>query len=140
LRKPRKALAGVLALGSVAAFTLPAVLASATAASAAVTTATPIQHVVVIFQENVSFEHYFATYPTATNTDGTSFTPKAGTPAVNGLSGALLTANPNGTNPARYANSATAATPRSLLTCDEDHNYTDEQTAFDGGAMDKFVA
>ena len=24
---------------------------------------TPIKHVVVIFQENVSFDHYFATYP-----------------------------------------------------------------------------
>ena len=28
-------------------------------------TATPITHVVVIFQENVSFDHYFATYPKA---------------------------------------------------------------------------
>ncbi len=25
--------------------------------------ATPIQHLVVIFQENVSFDHYFGTYP-----------------------------------------------------------------------------
>ena len=32
-----------------------------------VRTATPIQHVVVIFQENISFDHYFATYPIATN-------------------------------------------------------------------------
>ncbi|HTR23572.1 MAG TPA: alkaline phosphatase family protein [Terriglobales bacterium] len=30
-------------------------------------TATPIQHLVVILQENVSFDHYFATYPNATN-------------------------------------------------------------------------
>ena len=30
---------------------------------------TPIQHVVVIFQENVSFDHYFATYPVAANND-----------------------------------------------------------------------
>src|SRR5258708_154081 len=29
-------------------------------------TATPIKHVVVIFQENVSFDHYFGTYPHAT--------------------------------------------------------------------------
>ena len=35
-------------------------------------TATPIKHVVVIFQENVSFDHYFGTYPNATNTDGRS--------------------------------------------------------------------
>src|SRR5262249_8854417 len=25
------------------------------------------------------------------------------------------------------------------LTCDQDHNYSDEQQAFDGGAMDQFV-
>jgi phospholipase C len=37
-----------------------------------------IEHVVVIFQENVSFDHYFATYPNATNVDGTAFSPKAG--------------------------------------------------------------
>jgi phospholipase C len=33
-------------------------------------TATPIEHIVVIFQENVSFDHYFATYPTALNPSG----------------------------------------------------------------------
>jgi phospholipase C len=26
-------------------------------------TATPIKHLVIIFQENISFDHYFATYP-----------------------------------------------------------------------------
>ena len=35
-----------------------------------VRTATPIQHVVVIFQENVSFDHYFGTYPKAQNRPG----------------------------------------------------------------------
>ena len=30
-------------------------------------TNTPIKHVVVIFQENVSFDHYFATFPFAAN-------------------------------------------------------------------------
>lgn len=29
-----------------------------------------IKHVVIIFQENASFDHYFATYPDAKNTDG----------------------------------------------------------------------
>jgi hypothetical protein len=33
-------------------------------------TATPIKHVVAIFQENVSFDHYFATYPNAANPSG----------------------------------------------------------------------
>ena len=31
---------------------------------------TPIQHLVVIFQENVSFDHYFGTYPNAANPPG----------------------------------------------------------------------
>src|SRR4051812_5160004 len=44
------------------------------------TTTTPIKHVVVIFQENVSFDHYFATYPMATNPRGeVKFKAKAGT-------------------------------------------------------------
>src|ERR1700689_837420 len=56
-------------------------------------TATPIQHVVVIFQENVSFDHYFASYPNAAG-----FVAQPGTPTVNGLTGALLTNNPNAGN------------------------------------------
>ena len=30
-------------------------------------TTTPIKHMVIIFQENESFDHYFGTYPNATN-------------------------------------------------------------------------
>ena len=30
-------------------------------------TATPVKHLVVIFQENVSYDHYFGTYPHALN-------------------------------------------------------------------------
>ncbi|HML10284.1 MAG TPA: phospholipase, partial [Stellaceae bacterium] len=41
----------------------PASPSSDAAESAA--TVTPIKHLVVIFQENVSFDHYFATYPNA---------------------------------------------------------------------------
>ena len=33
-------------------------------------TATPIKHLVVIFQENVSFDHYFGSYPLAANGKG----------------------------------------------------------------------
>ena len=33
-------------------------------------TATPIKHLVVIFNENRSFDHFFATYPNATNPSG----------------------------------------------------------------------
>ena len=95
-------------------------------------TATPIKHLVVIFQENVSFDHYFATYPHAANTDGTPFHAAPGTPTVNGLSGALRTSNPNEMNPARL-------TPAQALTCDQDHDYRNEQLAADHGAMDRFI-
>src|SRR5215831_9230647 len=59
-------------------------------------TATPIEHLVVIFQENVSFDHYFGTYPNAQNPLGApKFKAAADTPTVNGLSNALLNSNPN---------------------------------------------
>lgn len=101
---------------------------------AAAKTTTPITHVVIIFQENVSFDHYFGTYPKATNPAGEpQFTAAANTPSVDGLTGDLLTNNPNGANPARLSRSQ-------ALTCDQDHAYTDEQKAFDNGKMDKFIA
>ncbi len=104
-------------------------------------TSSPIKHVVVLFDENESFDHYFGTYPYAANTDGTTFKAKPGTPKVNGLynkitssgpTGPLLTANANQYNPKRLTHSQ-------ALTCDQNHAYTPEQQAFDGGKMDKFV-
>ncbi|MBV9315036.1 MAG: alkaline phosphatase family protein [Pseudonocardia sp.] len=95
-------------------------------------TTTPIKHVVVIFDENISFDHYFGTYPKAANTDGTPFTAAPGTPAVNGLTPALIEHNPNLYGPTRL-------TPQQALTCDQSHNYDKEQRAYDNGALDKFV-
>jgi phospholipase C len=44
-------------------------------------TAYPIEHLVIIFQENISFDHYFATYPVAANPAGEPvFVAKPGTP------------------------------------------------------------
>lgn len=96
-------------------------------------TLTPIQHLVVIFQENSSFDHYFGTYPFALNPAGEpSFKASSGTPTVDGLSGGLLTSNPNLVDPFRLDRSQ-------AVTCDMDHDYTAEQKAYDGGLMDKFV-
>jgi phospholipase C len=95
-------------------------------------TATPIKHVVVLFDENISFDHYFGTYPNAANTDGTKFTAAKNTPQVNGLTPALLNNNPNSFNPQRL-------TPSQALTCDQNHGYSAEQKAYDGGKMDAFV-
>ncbi len=57
---------------------------------------TPIKHLVVIFPENISFDHYFGTYPDAQNPAGEpKFVAAPNTPAVNGLNETLLTRNPN---------------------------------------------
>jgi len=112
--------------------------ANASAAESAVShsaaTRTPIKHLVVIFDENVSFDHYFGTYPHATNPQGEPrFTAKPGTPRINGLvSAGLLHRNPNTSQPQRLDRSQ-------AVTCDQDHGYTAEQKAADSGLMDKFV-
>ena len=105
-------------------------------------TATPIHHLVVIFQENVSFDHYFGTYPNARNPRGEPrFTAAPGTPSVNGYTDALLKQNPNYLN--STVNGSGASNPFRLdhsqaATADQDHNYGPEQEAFHGGLMDSF--
>jgi phospholipase C len=105
-------------------------------------TATPIKHVVVIFGENISFDHYFGTYPYATNPKGEpKFVAASNTPAVNGFTAALLYSNPNFLNTA--GNGAGAMNPFRLdrseaATADQDHSYTPEQEAFHAGLMDSF--
>jgi phospholipase C len=137
---------------------LVAATATSSAASRAQRTAapaTPIRHLVVILQENVSFDHYFGTYPEAANTDGQRFVAAPGTPAVDGLTAAespsipaglrhpddLTASNPNSSLPQRLDSSVMgpAGNGNGELTCDQDHNDSDEQQAFDGGAMDQFV-
>ena len=106
-------------------------------------TKTPIKHLVVIFQENVSFDHYFATYPTATNPDGEpKFTAAANTPTdIDTLAAAgILTGNPNKANP---ANGSDAVDPFRLDrtqagTADQNHGYTAEQAAYNDFKMDLF--
>jgi len=104
-------------------------------------TVTPIKHLVVIFSENISFDHYFATYPVAQNPPGEpAFTAATGTPAVNGLSGDLLTKNGNAST---ALNGPIASAPFRIdrsqaATADQSHFYTAEQMAFDRGAADLF--
>ncbi len=105
-------------------------------------TATPIKHLVVIFQENVSFDHYFGTYPNALNPPHEPvFRPASDTPSVNGFTDGLLFSNPNFLN--KSVNGAGAANPFRLdrseaATADQDHDYTAEQQAFNAGLMDSF--
>ncbi len=110
---------------------------SATAATPAATeqappTATPIKYVVVIFDENISFDHYFGTYPNAANPPGEPpFYPRPNTPSVNGFNRTILQNNPNHVAPFRLDRSQN-------MTCDNLNYYTQEQKAYHGGLMDMF--
>ena len=76
-------------------------------------TASPIEHLVVIVQENVSYDHYFATYPT-------------GDPSL------IAPDNPNAAQPFRLG-------PEQARTCDQFHSYETQLAAVNGGRMDRFV-
>jgi phospholipase C len=160
--RPYIATAAVVALGAGAAVAATATSATAQSGfkgfhtpatvSASVyradKTATPIKHVVVIFDENVSFDHYFGTYPYAANTDGTPFTAKPGTKQVNGLYstitskngpiGPLLTDNQNADSAGNKYNPQ-RLTHSQALTSDQNHGAKAEEAAVDGGKMDLFV-
>jgi acid phosphatase/phospholipase C len=113
-------------------------------------TETPIKHLVVIFNENRSFDHYFGTYPKAGNPSGSiPFVPLPHTPKVNNLEqDSLLTNNPN-LNPANNSVDSmghpviNASNPFRLdrtqaNTRSQNHSYTPEQQAVDNGKDDLF--
>jgi phospholipase C len=105
-------------------------------ATATTTTTTPIKHIIVIFQENNSFDHYFGTYPNATNPPGEpAFTAALGTPTVNNLlipKYLLSPNNPNLSQPHRIDRS-------NPVTCNPIHDYIDEQKSYNGGKLNLFV-
>ena len=137
------------ALLAVALLSLVSLAGAAVAAGAAdYQTTTPIKHVIVIFQENNSFDHYFGTYPYATNPPGEPpFHAFDGTPAVNGITGPLLTNNPNvvshdaNNDPVEPHLFNPYRLDRSMaVTCDNDNAYDAEQEAYDRGLADQFQA
>jgi phospholipase C len=115
------------------ALALAVMLGTSAAMAAEPSARTPIKHVVVIFQENHSFDAYFATYPVALNPPGQpAFHARPGTPSVNGLTPTLIERNTNSSKPFRIDRLQS-------YTCDQDHEYTAEQKARNGGLMDQFV-
>jgi phospholipase C len=123
-------------------------------------TTTPIKHLVVIFQENESFDHYFGTYPHAQNNPGEpAFHALPDTPtSINTLETPLdvnnkfkplknvdlLNRNPNSlvgtgqTINGAFASNPFRLSPAQALTPDQNHADTAEQEAYDNGAMDAF--
>jgi len=143
----------------------PQASAPAVSQQDALQTATPIKHLVVIYGENVSFDHYFATYPNAKNLAGEpAFTPAANTQTdINTLAaaGLLGSTNPNAqaaspnlasatingqtTTPPTLGGALTASTAQPFRldrsqanTKSQNHNYTPEQLGDDNLKMDAF--
>jgi phospholipase C len=130
----RGRLTAAVRLACAAALAAPVGAFAANNVSDRAETTTPIKHVIVIFNENISFDHYFGTYPYATNPKGEpAFHAKDDTPRANNLiGGGLLDQNPNSTQPFRMD------TGLASVTCDQNHSYGPEQAATDHGLMDKF--
>src|ERR1700735_5416820 len=119
-------------------------------------TKTPIKHLIVVFNENRSFDHYFGTYPNALNVEGEPrFEPAKNTPTqINNLlsSPALLDNNPNANPNVVPSNGATVTEPTNGTnatnpfridrtqadTAGQNHSYTPEQLAYDNGKNDLF--
>jgi phospholipase C len=106
-------------------------------------TKTPIKHLVVIFNENISFDHYFGTYPSQLDVEGEPVVKIAKNTQtdINTLlsNPSLLTNNPN----LNAANAPGNVNPfrldRSQFdTADQGHGYTAEQSAYDNGNVDLF--
>ena len=123
-----------IAMATLSAMLAQSLLAATPAASPqAAPTSTPVKYVVVIFDENVSFDHYFGSYPDAANAAGEPpFYPRPNTPPVNGLNRTMLQNNPNGIAPFRLDRSQN-------VTCDNDNAYTAEQMAYHCGLMNMFA-
>jgi phospholipase C len=119
-------------------------------------TKTPIKHLVVVFNENRSFDHYFGVYPNALNPEGEPiFEPSRNTPRdVNNLlsNPSLLADNPNSNPNVVPSNGQTVTEPTNGTnasnpfridrtqadTAGQNHAYTPEQNAYDNGKNDLF--
>ena len=96
-------------------------------------TTTPIKPLIVIFDENNSFDHYLWIYPVATNPPREpAFFARPDTPTVNGPTTPLIAGNPNPVAPFRLDRSH-------AVTCDNDNHDQHEQLASLGGLLDRFA-
>ena len=99
------------------------------------TITTPIKHLLVIYLENIAFDHYFATYPNAENLpDEPHFSALPNTPSINGLTIGLLNNNTNLINPFRLDREDS----KIVAICDNNHELSAIQKAYNGGLLNKF--
>jgi phospholipase C len=114
------AVAGVTISGCGGSSSGPQFVANSTGDPNTSSSPSPIQHVVIVVQENRTFNDFFATYPGA---DGTR-TGK-------------VAANPNCSPPIKKGTIALAKMPL-VLPSDLNHRYSGYHTAYDAGRMDGF--
>ncbi len=110
-----------LAIGSISVLAVSAIPAGAGGAN----TATPIKHTIILYQENISFDHYFGTYGHGSN----------GIPDGSALS---YTSPTNGQTYGPYSPTQLSGQTQGR-TCDVDHNYSHMIQMADHGAMDKYL-
>ncbi|MFE6738710.1 phosphocholine-specific phospholipase C [Streptomyces tubercidicus] len=129
-----------------AAVTAGAVLGSApaagaqTAATAALGTSgtiSDVQHVVILMQENRSFDHYFGTFKGVRGFDDRA--------TIQIADGHSVFEQPNGSGrqyPWPFNPSGTSGDPETLAQCNGDlaHNWSDQHNAWNGGKMDSWVS
>jgi phospholipase C len=104
-----------------------------------------INHIVVIYQENWSFDSYFGKFPGANglaNATNAAQVDKSGTPYAT-LPQPLIAGKPDPRFPASLPNApfdASQYVTADQKTGDLVHRFYQEQLQIDGGKMDKFVA
>src|SRR5438128_2829556 len=108
-----------IALGSAVGMTSPA-LAQGDEAEGD----TPIQHTIIVYQENISFDHYFGTFGQGS----------AGIPA----GAQLFHTTPAGAQLGPFKPFRLDGTTQAS-TCDVDHDYESMIGMADGGAMDQYL-
>src|SRR6202140_1969721 len=86
-------------------------------------THSPIKHTIILYQENISFDHYFGTYGHGSN----------GIPA-----GSALTYS-NGTQTWGPFAPTQLSVPAQNLTCDVDHGYADMIKMANQGTMNMYL-
>jgi len=128
--------------------TIRLILASAALCAAgsalAQQTTTPITNVIVLFQENVSFDHYFGTYPARRTTRATRSSYPI--PVLHGqrTDSRPVEQQPEHQQPGQRSGitqgrvNPMRLSPAQAYTCSQNHNYGPEQQAVDSGLMDKF--
>ena len=106
-----------LAACSNASFATPAVPAGASAPNSRPDSSSPIKHVVILIQENRSFDNFFATFPGANGTTTGYYLKK-----VNG----------------KYVRTQVPLTETTLGSLDFNHSWKDYIGDYDNGGMDGF--